>query len=100
MGFSHVVWWLPFAPSEFSDCLRLVRIHTILLPRQSIAVMLNCPMRYSSNLDNTVQQIKCFCLLDQIVGAFLGYIGVAKSESAPSFAELARVFEITLPAKL
>ena len=29
-----------------------------------------------------------------------GYIGVAKSESALSFAELARVFEVTSLAKL
>ena len=41
-----------------------------------------------------------FCLLAQVVGAFLGYIGVAKSENALSFAELARVFEITSLAKL
>ena len=40
------------------------------------------------------------CLLAQIVGAFLGYIGVAKSENALSFAELARVFEVTSLAKL
>ena len=43
---------------------------------------------------------KYFCLSAQIVGAFLGYIGVAKSENALSFAELARVFEITSLAKL
>ena len=41
-----------------------------------------------------------FCLLAQIVGAFLGYIGVAKSENALSFAELARVFEVASLAKL
>ena len=33
---------------------------------------------------------KYFCLLAQIVGAFLGYIGIAKSENALSFAELAQ----------
>ena len=36
----------------------------------------------------------------QIVGAFLGYIGFAKSENALSFAELARIFEITSLVKL
>ena len=35
---------------------------------------------------------KYFCLLAQIVGAFLWYIGVAESENTISFAELALVF--------
>ena len=35
---------------------------------------------------------KYFSLLAQIVGAFLGYIGVAESEITISFAELALVF--------
>ena len=43
---------------------------------------------------------KYFCLLAQIVGAFLWYIGVAKSDSALSFAELARVYEIISLEKL
>ena len=43
----------------------------------------------------TLGNKKIFFLLAQIVGAFLGYIGVAKCENALSFTELARVFEIT-----
>ena len=41
-----------------------------------------------------------FCLLAQIVGAFLGYIGVTKFENALSVAELARVSVITSLTKL
>ena len=41
-----------------------------------------------------------FCLLALIVGAFLGYIGIAISENALSFAELARVFEMISLARL
>ena len=43
---------------------------------------------------------KKFCLLAQIVGAFLGYIGVTKFENALSVAELARVSVITSLTKL
>ena len=57
------------------------------------------PMYRYVNVLNWATKIY-FCLLAQIVGAFLGYIGIAKSENALSFAELARVVENTSLAKL
>ena len=48
----------------------------------------------------TLGNKKIFLSLAQIVGAFLEHIGVAKSENELSFAELARVFEMTSLAKL